>query len=202
MRQAVLDHIPSDLGLSGRLWTRGQIGRLIFKLHGVRFTEPGVGKYLRRWGLTFQRPDERAVEQDPEAVCVWREETWPATRARAKAENAEVLFGDQVGIRSDQVTGRTWGAKAPSPSSAGPGTRPNSPPKPEGSSTADKRQPYIVRGYFGGPRPLRPGREPHEFLINRCGWVAAQTGEGIPEGQAVDMLSDSSSWRCVPEEGT
>ncbi|WP_435877636.1 helix-turn-helix domain-containing protein [Streptomyces halstedii] len=44
VRQAVFDHIPSDLGLSGQLWTRGQIGELIFKLYGVRFTEPGVGK--------------------------------------------------------------------------------------------------------------------------------------------------------------
>lgn len=111
VRQAVLDHIPSDLGLSGRLWTRGQIGEPIFKLYGARFTDPGVGKYLRCWGLTFQRPDKRAVEQDTEAVRVWREETWPAIRAKAKAENGEVLFGDQVGIRSDQVTGRTWGAK-------------------------------------------------------------------------------------------
>ncbi|MCX2925423.1 IS630 family transposase [Streptomyces sp. NEAU-W12] len=110
-RSHPLDHIPSDLGLSGQLWTRGQIGELIFKLYGVRFTEPGVGKYLRRWGLTFRRPDKRAVEQDPEAVRVWREETWPAIRAKAKAENAEVLFGDQGGTRSDQVTGRTWGAK-------------------------------------------------------------------------------------------
>ncbi|MGW7332965.1 helix-turn-helix domain-containing protein [Streptomyces sp. NPDC054840] len=33
-------------------------------MYGVRFTEPGVGKYLKRWGLTFQRPDKRAVEQD------------------------------------------------------------------------------------------------------------------------------------------
>ncbi|WP_218005191.1 helix-turn-helix domain-containing protein [Actinomadura macra] len=90
VRQAVLDHTPSGLGLSGQLWTRGLIGELIFKLYGVRFTEPGVGKYLKRWGLTFQRPDKRAVEQDPEAVRVWREETWPAIRARAKAENAEV----------------------------------------------------------------------------------------------------------------
>ncbi|MGW8066932.1 winged helix-turn-helix domain-containing protein [Streptomyces ziwulingensis] len=24
-----------------------------------------MGKYLKRWGLTFQRPDKRAVEQDP-----------------------------------------------------------------------------------------------------------------------------------------
>ncbi|WP_406134452.1 IS630 family transposase [Streptomyces zaomyceticus] len=115
VRQAVLDHIPSDLGLSGQLWTRGLIGELIFKLYRVRFTEPGVGKYLKRWGLTFQRPDKRAVEQDPEAVRVWCEETWPAIRARAKAEGAEVLFGDQVGIRSDQVTGRTWGEQGQTP---------------------------------------------------------------------------------------
>ncbi|MFD3976742.1 winged helix-turn-helix domain-containing protein [Streptomyces cyaneofuscatus] len=56
-------------------------------MHGVRFTEPGAGKYLKRWGLSFQRPDKLAVEQDPEAVRVWREETWPAIRVRAKAEN-------------------------------------------------------------------------------------------------------------------
>ncbi|WP_455772389.1 IS630 family transposase [Streptomyces parvus] len=115
VRQAVLDHTPAGLGLSGQLWTRGQIGELIFKLYDVRFTEPGVGQYLRRWGLTFQRPDKRAIEQDPEAVRLWREETWPAIRARAKAENAEVLFADQVGVRADQVTGRTWGAKGSTP---------------------------------------------------------------------------------------
>lgn len=115
VRQAVLDHIPWELGLSGQLWTWGLIGELIFKLYRVRFTEPGVGKYLKRWGLTFQRPDKRAVEQDPETVRVWREETWPAIRAKAKAEKGEVLFADQVGTRSDQVTGRTWGAKGTTP---------------------------------------------------------------------------------------
>ncbi|MGW8868263.1 transposase [Streptomyces sp. NPDC055768] len=45
----------------------------------------------------------------------WLEETWPAIRATAKAENGEVLFADQVGIRSDQVTGRTWGEKGRTP---------------------------------------------------------------------------------------
>ncbi|WP_435811505.1 helix-turn-helix domain-containing protein [Streptomyces microflavus] len=39
--QAVLDHIPSDLGLSGQLWTRGQIGELIFKLYGSGSPSPG-----------------------------------------------------------------------------------------------------------------------------------------------------------------
>ncbi|MGW1848964.1 helix-turn-helix domain-containing protein [Streptomyces sp. NPDC001966] len=87
VRQAALDHTPCDLGLSGQLWTRGLIGELIFKLYRVRLTEPGVGKYLKRWGLTFQRPDRRAVEQDPQAVRVWHEETWPAIRAKVKADN-------------------------------------------------------------------------------------------------------------------
>lgn len=65
VRQAVLDHRPCDLGLSGQLWTRRLVGDLIAKLYRVRLTEPGVGKYLKRWGLSFQRPDKRAVEQDP-----------------------------------------------------------------------------------------------------------------------------------------
>ncbi|MEW1914304.1 IS630 family transposase, partial [Kitasatospora sp. NPDC085895] len=115
VRQAVLDHQPCDLGLSGQLWTRAQVGALIAKLYRVRLTEQGVGKYLRRWGLSFQRPDKRAVEQNGEAVRGWLEETWPAIRAKAKAEGAEVLFADQIGIRSDQVTGRTWGEKGRTP---------------------------------------------------------------------------------------
>ncbi|WP_425587761.1 IS630 family transposase [Streptomyces plumbiresistens] len=111
IRQAVLDHRPCDLGLAGQFWTRAGVRDLITKLYRVRLTEQGVGKYLRRWGLSFQRPDKRAVERDAEAVRVWREEI----RATAKAQNGEVLFADQVGVRSDQVTGRTWGEKGHTP---------------------------------------------------------------------------------------
>ncbi|WP_452746274.1 hypothetical protein [Streptomyces griseus] len=44
VRQAVLDHRPCDVRLSGQLWTRGLIGELIAKLYRVRLTEVGVGK--------------------------------------------------------------------------------------------------------------------------------------------------------------
>lgn len=107
VRQAVLDHRPCDVGLAGQLWTRAGVGNLIAKLYRERLTGQGVGKYLRRRGLTFQHPDKRGVEQNAEAVRVWHQETWPAIRAKARAEGSEVLFADQVGIRSDQVTGRT-----------------------------------------------------------------------------------------------
>ncbi|WP_398859117.1 winged helix-turn-helix domain-containing protein [Streptomyces chengmaiensis] len=106
VRQAILDHGPCDVGLSGQLWTWRLVGDLVAKLCRVRLTGPGVGKYLKRWGLSFQRPDKRAVEQDSEAVAGWHQETWPKIRAKAKKDGGEIFFADQVGIRSDQVTGR------------------------------------------------------------------------------------------------
>ncbi|MFQ6198189.1 helix-turn-helix domain-containing protein [Streptomyces sp. NPDC000405] len=39
--QAVLDHRPCDVGLSGQLRTRRLIGDLIAKLYRVQLTEPG-----------------------------------------------------------------------------------------------------------------------------------------------------------------
>ncbi|GAA2418855.1 hypothetical protein GCM10010420_56740 [Streptomyces glaucosporus] len=81
----------------------------------MRLTEPGVGTYLKRWGLSFQRPDQRAVEQDPQAVRRRREETWPKIRAKARADDGEILFADQVGVRSDQVGGRACGEKGRTP---------------------------------------------------------------------------------------
>lgn len=74
-----------------------------------------MGKYLKRWGLTFPRPDKRAVEQNAEAVRLWHAETRPAIRAQTNAERGEVLFAGPVGIRSDQVTGRSRGAKGQTP---------------------------------------------------------------------------------------
>ncbi|MFJ4095252.1 winged helix-turn-helix domain-containing protein [Kitasatospora sp. NPDC089913] len=68
-----------------------------------------MGKYLRRWGLPFQRPDRPAVEQDPEAVRGWLEETWPAIRAKAKAESAEVLvthIDHSIGSTAPRSSGR------------------------------------------------------------------------------------------------
>ncbi|MFD9022358.1 transposase [Streptomyces sp. NPDC059570] len=50
VRRAVLDHRPCGVGLSGQLWTRRLIGGLIAKLYRARLAEPGVGKYLKRWG--------------------------------------------------------------------------------------------------------------------------------------------------------
>ncbi|WP_405182122.1 IS630 family transposase [Nocardia sp. NBC_01377] len=121
--EALIVFVPEQLELGGLLWTLRKVAELARRLFGVSFTEQGMGKVLRRMGFTFQRPDRRAIEANPEAMAEWVRRTYPALAARAKAEDAVILFGDQVGVRSDQLSGRTWGRRGQTPTLARTGKR-------------------------------------------------------------------------------
>lgn len=123
LAEALTVFTPEQLELGGLLWTLRKVAELARRLFGVTYTEQGMGKVLRRMGLTFQRPDRRAIEADPEAMRVWVTDTYPKLAARAKAEGAIVLFADQVGVRSDHLSGRTWGRKGQTPTVARTGKR-------------------------------------------------------------------------------
>jgi len=43
------------------------------------------------------------------------EVTYPTLREQARSEGAVVLFRDQVGVRSGQLSGRIWGTKGQAP---------------------------------------------------------------------------------------
>jgi transposase len=116
-------HSPDQLGLPTSLWTRETVGTLIKKRFGLALSVWTVGRHLRRWGLTPQKPAGRAYEQDPEAVRRWLEVEYPEVRRRAKAEGAEIHWGDEMGVRSDHQVGRTWGRKGKTPVVRGTGQR-------------------------------------------------------------------------------
>jgi transposase len=111
----ILGNHPDQLRLPGFLWTRESIGELIENLFGIKLSRWTVGRYLRRWGLSPQKPLRRAYEQDPEAVRRWLNEEYPAIRKQAKKERARIYWGDEMGIRSDHQAGRTWGYKGETP---------------------------------------------------------------------------------------
>ena len=115
-------YCPDQLGLSSSLWTREMVGALIKKRFGLALSVWTVGRYLRRWGLTPQKPARRAYEQDPEGVRHWLEVEYPEIQKQAKAEGAEIHWGDEMGVRSDHQAGRTWSRKGEDAS--GPGHRP------------------------------------------------------------------------------
>ena len=111
----VLGKTPDQLRLPFYLWTREAVAELIQREFGLALSIWTVGRYLRRWGLTPQKPVRRAFEQDPEAVRLWLEQEYPAIRRQARLEGAEIYWGDEMGLRSDHAAGRSWGKRGRTP---------------------------------------------------------------------------------------
>jgi transposase len=104
----VRERTPDQLGLAEFLWTREAVAELITQRYGVWLARTTVGGYLRGWGFSPQKPQHRALEQNPAAVRRWLTETYPAIRAQARREGGVVLWLDEMGVRSDAAAGRSW----------------------------------------------------------------------------------------------
>ncbi len=113
--RTISDKTPDQLKMPFVLWTREAIGALIERRYGVRVSRMSVGRWLRRWGFTPQKPVRRAWEQNPAEVEHWLKVEYPRVRARAKAEKAEIHWGDEMGLRSDHQAGTSYGRKGQTP---------------------------------------------------------------------------------------
>jgi transposase len=109
------ERTPDQLKLAYALWTRQAASELIEAVYGVRLTVRNMGKYPKRWGFTPQRPLKKAYEQSPEAVAKWVNEEYPKIPAEAKQEGGEIQWGDDTGLRSDDVRGRGYAPKGKTP---------------------------------------------------------------------------------------
>ena len=104
----VRDSTPDQLGLPGFLWTREAVAELIAQRYGVWLARTTVGRYLRAWRFSPQKPKHRALEQDPAAVARWLAEEYPAIVQAAKRDGGVVVWLDEMGVRSDVAAGRSW----------------------------------------------------------------------------------------------
>ena len=114
---------PDQLKLPFALWTREAVQRLLAERFGCEVSVWTVGRWLKRWGFTPQKPLRRAYERDARAVARWLKEEYPAIRRQAKREKAEIHWGDEMGLRSDHQAGRSFGLKGRTPVIPGTGQR-------------------------------------------------------------------------------
>jgi transposase len=115
IRKLIADKTPDQLKMAYALWTRGAVAELIESRFGVRLPVRTMGLYLSRWGFTPQKPMKKAYEQSPAAVKKWLDTDYPVIAARAKSEGAEIHWGDESGLRSDDVRGRGYAPKGETP---------------------------------------------------------------------------------------
>src|SRR5689334_3782245 len=114
---------PDRFGLSFALWTRQAVRALIARESGVWLSLSVVGRYLRAWGFTAQRPVRRATERRDEAVRTWLERTCPAIARKAKAQGCEIHWADETGLSSRANYGRSFAPEGQTPVIQRPGRR-------------------------------------------------------------------------------
>jgi transposase len=115
IQRIICEQRPEQLKMDFALWSRAAVMQLIEQECGISLSVRGVGTYLARWGFTPQKPIKRAYEQRPEAVKAWLDEQYPAIDARAKAEGAEIHWGDETALVNTDVRGRSYAPAGKTP---------------------------------------------------------------------------------------
>lgn len=111
----LVDHDPAQFKLKGCMWTRDSVQELIKQKYGITMPNRTVGEYLRRWGFTVQRPAKRETNQKAEQVEAWLNEEYPAIHRKAKAENAEIFWGDETAVQNVANYARGYALKGKTP---------------------------------------------------------------------------------------
>jgi transposase len=101
IQKLIVDKCPEQIKLPGFLWDRSNVAALIKQKYKIKLTVQAVGKYLKKWGFTPQRPVKSNYRQKPEAVRRWLEEEYPKVKERAKKEKAEIAWGDETGVQNE-----------------------------------------------------------------------------------------------------
>jgi len=115
IQKLIIDKCPEQLKLPFALWTRDAVKELIQDRYGMKIPIRTVGEYLKRWGFTPQKPLKRAYEQRPEEVEKWLKKEYPQIKQRAKEEKAEIYWGDETGLSSEDHRGRGYSPKGTTP---------------------------------------------------------------------------------------
>ena len=115
VQKLISDKTPDQLKMKYALWTREAVRKLIAERYGVRYALQSLSVVLKRWGFTPQRPLKRAYEQRPAEVKCWLQEEYPHIKAQAKAENAEIRWGDETAVKPEAHTRRSFAPRGKTP---------------------------------------------------------------------------------------
>ena len=105
IRSLIVGTMPNQLKLPCYLWTRAAVASLMAREYGITVSRVTVGRYLLAWGLSPQTPVRRAYERNDAALTRWLKQADPAMARQARRDKAAIYWGDEMGLRSDHVTG-------------------------------------------------------------------------------------------------
>ena len=108
VRQIICDERPEQLKMEFALWNRAAVMQLIERECEIRLSVRGVGNCLKCGGFTPQKPINKVYAHHPETVKSWLDNEYPAIEQRAKAECAEIHWGDETAVVNTRVRGCSY----------------------------------------------------------------------------------------------
>jgi transposase len=115
IRALIVGKMPDQLMLPFYLWTRESVANLIEREYGITVSPTTAGRYLKAWGMSAQEPVRRAYERSDEAIARWLSEDYPTLVNQAKRDKATIYWGDEMGLRSDHVSGKSFAPMGQTP---------------------------------------------------------------------------------------
>lgn len=117
----IKDKTPDQIKMPFVLWERVAIRDLIERRFGITLALRTITDYLKRWGLTAQRPVARAYERSDQAVTNWLEKEYPAIKSEATRQGATILWSDETGVQNSSNYGRSFSPRGRTPVIRKPG---------------------------------------------------------------------------------
>ncbi|MFZ2975500.1 MAG: IS630 family transposase [Candidatus Moraniibacteriota bacterium] len=112
---AIKNSLPDKEGVEYFLWSRKAVREYIQKKHAKTLAPQTISDYIKRWGLSSQRPKKQASEQDAKKIQDWLEEEYPKIQKQAKKEGAEIHWADETNINLNSNYQKTYAPKGNTP---------------------------------------------------------------------------------------
>ena len=115
IRNILIDKTPDQMKFSFMLWTRAAVCLLVKQKYGITITLRNMSEYLKRWGMTCQRPTKKAYFQDNVKLNTFMNETYPKIVEQARKEDAVIMWGDETGVNNQEYHVRGFSPKGVTP---------------------------------------------------------------------------------------
>ena len=115
LEMTVLNNTPVDLGYDVNLWTCSIIAELLKRDFGVTVSDSTVRLHLIQSGLSWQIPEYRDKDLDPQEVDYFLNDKFPRIQRLANKIGAEIGYEDESGVGVRTHGGRTWGLRGKTP---------------------------------------------------------------------------------------
>lgn len=108
-------HGAEAYGFRGAVWTCVRVARVIEREFSIRYSKGHVSRLLQQLQWTRQIPITRALQRNEAEIAVWRTQTWPDLRTRARRERRTPVLVDESGFYLLPGVVKTYAPKGRTP---------------------------------------------------------------------------------------